>query len=179
MISAIKNTISEMMYDRGFHKMELVDDTYIVAENDQNKRTIVYFASTQRVSIKKMKHIKEIIENDEFGFCCLIIVCKGSVTSFAKQFITTDVNNLLVQIFTEKELMFNITKHSLVPKHDLLNSVEKRNVIDLYKTNLKHFPNILSGDPVSKYYAYVPGNLIKITRNSPNVGTFVTYRVVV
>lgn len=179
MTSSIKNTIFEMMRDRGFHIIEVVDDTYIIAENDHKKRTIVYLASYQRVSIKKMKHIKDIIEHDELGFYCLVIVCKGSVTSFAKQFITTDVNNIIVQIFTEKELAFNITKHFLVPKHELLNENEKRNVINMYKTKLKHFPNILTTDPVSKYYAYVPGDLIKITRNSPTVGTYISYRIVV
>jgi len=171
--------VYEMLSDRGYLNIESKEDLCIIARNNQDKRIIVYFVESVKVSVKKMKSIKDMIQNDHFGFHALILVYKSTITSFAKQFITTDVDGLLVQVFSEKELCFNITKHKLVPKHELMTDTEKHDTLSEYKTKLKNYPNILCNDPVSKYYGFVPGNLIKITRKSPTVGTFVSYRVVV
>jgi DNA-directed RNA polymerases I, II, and III subunit RPABC1 len=175
----VREVVHELLRDRGYHEIESSNETIIIARNEHSRRMLVYFVSCARVSVKKIKTIKDIIEDDEYGFFCLMIICKGSITSFAKQFITTDVNNLYVQVFSEKELSFNITKHMLVPKHELMSSDEKAHIKTIYKTKLKHFPNLLSTDPVSKYYGYLPGDLVRVTRKSPTAGMYTSYRVVV
>ena len=179
MSSSVYTVVYEMLHDRGFLEVESTEDSTIIAKNHLDQRLLVYFVSAAKVSVKKIKAIKDLIEEDSRGFYCLLLVYKGSITSFAKQFITTDVNNLLVQVFSEKELTFNITKHSLVPTHRLLSESEKQDVVKRYKTKPKHFPDLLCTDPVSKYYGFVPGNMIQITRKSPTAGTYVSYRVVV
>lgn len=176
---SVYTVVYEMLHDRGFDDIESTEDSMIIAKNHNDQRILVYFVSAAKVSVKKIKEIKDLIEEDSRDFYCLILVYKGSITSFAKQFITTDVNNVLVQVFSEKELAFNITKHSLVPAHKLLSEVEKQEVIKRYKTKSKNFPDLLCTDPVSKYHGFVPGNMIQITRKSPTAGTYVSYRVVV
>lgn len=175
----VRRVVTDMLTDRGYHHMEWPTETTMNAKNDLDQRILVYFVMSPKVSVKKIKLIKDLIEEDHEGFSCLIIVCKGSITSFAKQFITTDVNNLIVQVFSEKELSFNITKHELVPKHELLTEQETTHIKTRYKTKLKHFPNLLATDPVAKYYGYIPGSLVRITRKSPTAGEYVSYRVVV
>jgi DNA-directed RNA polymerase I, II, and III subunit RPABC1 len=169
----------EMLNDRGFVIIEVQDEISIIARNLDGRRILVYFVNTSKVSVKIMKLIKDIITDDVIGFFSLILVYKGIITSFAKQFITTDINGIIVQVFSEKELCFNVTKHILVPKHELLSREEKIDVLNLYNTKAKHFPNILCTDPVSKYYGFVPGDLIKISRNSLTVGVYVSYRFVI
>jgi DNA-directed RNA polymerase I, II, and III subunit RPABC1 len=162
----------EMLNDRGFVIIEVQDEISIIARNLDGRRILVYFVNTSKVSVN-------IITDDVIGFFSLILVYKGIITSFAKQFITTDINGIIVQVFSEKELCFNVTKHILVPKHELLSREEKIDVLNLYNTKAKHFPNILCTDPVSKYYGFVPGDLIKISRNSLTVGVYVSYRFVI
>ena len=44
---------------------------------------------------------------------------------------------------------------------------------------MKHFPLMLSSDPVARYHGLLPGAMVKITRPSPTAGECVLYRVVV
>lgn len=86
--------------------------------------------------------------------------------------------SLHVQLFLLQELQFNVSKHVLVPSHtpirdepDILRLVNSYHVKSRY-----HFPIILSSDPMARYLALMPGQLVRITRTSPNAGEYVTYR---
>jgi DNA-directed RNA polymerases I, II, and III subunit RPABC1 len=178
----VRVTLHEMLKDRGYDRIVSEDDVTIVAKrtssNDRN--VLVYFIYDAKVSVKRVKTIKEMIDNDnDIEYECLILVYKTAITTFAKQFITTDVNNLFVQAFSERELSFNVTKHHLVPKHVVLTPEEKRGVVKKYRTAMKHFPLMLSSDPVARYYGLLPGAMVKITRPSPTAGEYTLYRVVV
>jgi len=177
----VRVTLHEMLKDRGYDRVEHEDDVSIVAKktNHDNRSVMVYFIYEPKVSVKRVKNIKEMIDNDETKYECLILVYKTAITTFAKQFITTDVNDLFVQAFSERELSFNVTKHHLVPKHEVLTPEEKRNVVKKYRTPMKQFPLMLSSDPVARYYGLLPGGMVKITRPSPTAGEYTLYRVVV
>lgn len=177
----VRITLHEMLTDRGYDNIEHEDDVSIIARKTKhdNRSVIVYFIYEPKVSVKRVKSIKEAIDNDEKIYECLILVYKTAITTFAKQFITTDVNDLFVQAFSERELSFNVTKHHLVPKHRVLTSEEKRSVVKKYRTPTKQFPLMLSSDPVARYYGLLPGSMVKITRPSPTAGEYVLYRVVI
>ena len=177
----VRITLHEMLKDRGYANIEHEDDVSIVASktNQDNRNVMVYFIYEPKVSVKRVKSIKETLDNDKKMYECLILVYKTAITTFAKQFITTDVNDLFVQAFSERELSFNVTKHHLVPKHQVLTPEEKRNIVKRYRTQMKHFPLMLSSDPVARYYGLLPGAMVKITRPSPTAGECVLYRVVV
>lgn len=175
----VRLTLREMLRDRGYIRIDEENNERIVARNEKLDKVLVYFVYDTKVSVKKMKSIKEIIDEDINTYKCLILVYKSSITTFAKQFISTDVNDLNVQVFSENELSFNITKHNLVPEHQVLTPDQKRAVISKYKTGAKHFPMLLSSDPVARYYGAMPGTMMRITRKSPTAGEYVLYRVVV
>lgn len=83
-----------------------------------------------------------------------------------------------VQIFDIKELLFNITKHNLVPHHEVITNDEEINTI-LNSYHLKsryQLPLILKTDPVSRYLALKTGQIVKIVRVSPSAGEYVMYR---
>lgn len=176
---AVRQTVHEMLRDRGFDTIEHESVDRIVACSSRPERVLVYFVYDPKVSVKKMKNLREMLDEDPTRYTCLILVYKATITSFAKQFIATDVNDLNVQVFSENELSFNVTRHELVPKHEPLSAEEKAAVLRKYKTPLKHFPLMLSGDPVARYYGALPGTMMRITRASPTAGEYVLYRVVV
>ena len=176
MNAVVYKTLREMLEDRGYDHVEKEDPNTVIATNSAtNENLLAYFVIDVKVSVKKMKYIKELVENANFTH--LIIIYKSSITSFAKQFISSDLN-LYVQSFSEKELSFNITKHKLVPKHRKCSNEEKNAVLKKYKTPLKNYPVISHQDAVSRYYAFAPGDLVEITRDSPTSGIYVTYRCV-
>lgn len=83
-----------------------------------------------------------------------------------------------MQLFEIRELLFNLTKHVLVPKHEVIDNEEEiENLVKHHNIkNRHHFPLILKTDPVAKYYGIKPGSLVKITRVSPSAGEYVVYR---
>lgn len=176
---AVRLTVHEMLFDRGFDKIEMDNVDRIVASSTANgNRVLVYFVYDPKVSVKRMKNMREMLDDDPTKYTALILVYKATITSFAKQFIATDVNDLNVQVFSESELSFNVTKHELVPKHEMLSPEEKATVVRAYKTALRHFPLMLSTDPVARYYGALPGTMMRITRHSPTAGKYTLYRVV-
>ncbi len=79
----------------------------------------------------------------------------------------------------EEKEKFDITQHSLVPKHVKLSEEEKKEKLKKYKISLKQLPSILDKDPIIKLLNAIPDDVIKIIRKSPTVGESFYYRVVV
>ncbi|MGD8506316.1 MAG: DNA-directed RNA polymerase subunit H [Candidatus Bathyarchaeota archaeon] len=74
---------------------------------------------------------------------------------------------------------FNIFKHELVPKHEVVSPEKAEELLRKYRIKAHQLPRIKATDvPVIAIGAKL-GDIIKITRDSPTAGKHVTYRVVV
>jgi len=188
----IRHTVLEMLADRGhvipdeikdvshdeFNAMCDNDATefYIKGDND----IFVFFYTKQKLFGKK--ELKEIVEttketyNDEIKI--LFIVNKHNHSAVEKEISNPLYNN--VEYFTNKQMTFNITKNYLVPKHELLNTEEKAEILRKYKSKtIDIFPIMFKTDPIARYYRMKDGDLCKITRPCPTSGISVVYRGVV
>jgi DNA-directed RNA polymerase subunit H (RpoH/RPB5) len=91
-------------------------------------------------------------------------------------------HGVFIQLFNAKHLMFNVTKHEIVPTHEALDIWQHHTEIESIKrvyniSNLaKENPAIGLGDPVAKFIGLRRGQLCKITRVNPSSGTYITYR---
>ena len=74
---------------------------------------------------------------------------------------------------------FDITKHSLVPKHVKLSEEEKQELLKKHSLNLSQLPMILFSDAAIQNLKPEVGDVIKIIRDSPTDVESVFYRVVV
>jgi DNA-directed RNA polymerases I, II, and III subunit RPABC1 len=82
------------------------------------------------------------------------------------------------EIFLFNELVFNRTKHRLVPKHVLLNETEKKEVLTTYDCRDTQIPRMVTTDFLARYYGAKAGDMFKIYRPSPSSGVYITYRVI-
>ena len=74
---------------------------------------------------------------------------------------------------------FDITRHDIVPKHELLNDKEKEEVLKTFGIVLRQLPRILDTDPMVKILNAKIGDVVKITRKSETAGEAVYYRVII
>ena len=73
---------------------------------------------------------------------------------------------------------FDIQKHKLVPKHEIMTEEEISKEFSDVDYKFKDLPKIKVNDPVAESIGAKPGDILRITRESQTAGVFVTYRIV-
>ena len=74
---------------------------------------------------------------------------------------------------------FDVFESNLVPKHEVLNEDEKRDLLAQYKIEPKQLPRIKANDPVSKKLGAKKGDVLRVLRKSPTAGDYNYFRIVV
>ncbi|KAK1412178.1 hypothetical protein QVD17_33202 [Tagetes erecta] len=146
--------------------------------SNRSKKILVVFSGPEEINKAKAKHILVSILSKESSQALhrIIIVLGGKMNHFARsEFEQFEVK---VEIFPITELFVNITKHVTMPKHEILTTEEKDQL--LMKLNLadNQLPYMMESDAIARYYGLEKKQLIKITYNSEMTGSFVTYRIV-
>jgi DNA-directed RNA polymerase subunit H (RpoH/RPB5) len=136
-----------------------------------NKVKIVYSLSSK----SKWVELKKLFEDSE-PMDLYILVAKEKLSQNNSKMLTTLKVNL--QIFDIKQLQFNISKHVLVPKHDIIrDEKEIKSIIERFSLKSKYqLPIILKTDAMAKYLGLKNGDIVRITRDSPTSGEYVIYR---
>jgi len=147
-----------------------------------DKLKIIYnMASKIKIQdIRKFINTDEEIEKNDINKTIIFISKEKLTTNNLKSF-NEYKNKVNLQFFYIKELLFNIYRHQLVPKHDVISSNDEiKQIMDKYLIKNKfQFPLILHTDPVCKYLNIKSNSLVKITRPSPTSGEYILYRYVV
>ncbi|MCW3133125.1 MAG: DNA-directed RNA polymerase subunit H [Methanophagales archaeon] len=72
-----------------------------------------------------------------------------------------------------------ILEHKLVPKHEVMEESEVKELLDTYKIKKEQIPKIKLSDAVIKEIKAEVGDVVKITRESRTAGKFLAYRLVI
>lgn len=194
----IRKTVLEMLKDRNYtvpeseyinfddfsmkfknKNLDIFIDNNQSNNEDNNQKIYVYFhnenKTLSKVDLKNL--LNKIIEtySDEEIKLIVLLKEKGNGSIF-KEIAKEIYKN--VEIFMNKNMIYNVTHHEFVPKHIILSKEEENEVLDKYSTTLNKLPKILKNDPVAKYYGMKPNQICKIIRKSPEVGDYVYYRIV-
>ena len=95
--------------------------------------------------------------------------------SMLEGYLTT--SNVFIQIFSLDNLLFNITKHELVPKMRIINPEESASVLERFSAKPSQMPQILKSDPQAKFLGVRKGDMCEIIRPSETAGYSYTYRM--
>lgn len=120
----------------------------------------------------KINDLKKLI-NDEDR---ILIVFKEKINNLnIKNLKEYEAN---IEIFLIKELLINISKHILVPKHEIVTDQEIiSKIVSQFQLKSKtQLPIIQRTDPMARYLDIKTGEIVKITRNSPSAGEAIIYR---
>ena len=165
------NMADIMIKQRGYHRSLLLNEHKVVIylNPDNKKYLMLYKFIIDRFNVSQYKNVISLITNieKEVGMIKIqnnIIIYSDSITPMAKKYADNYKVNLELELFCITELQYNITKHRLVPTHIRLNTEETK----LFKQtfSVSNIPTILTKDPISKFYNYKVGDIIKIIRNN-------------
>lgn len=191
----VRRTILEMLTDRGYNvdQYKLSDyqtfckdftnclkDTNIlriIAYKKETKEPIlVHFSDEEKMSLKNLKYFLENTISQNIRN--IIIVLKIGISHSANKF-AQECENLEICTFKEEDLLFNRTKHELVPKHRIISVEEKENLMKEKMLTEESMPKILSTDPIAKYLGARKGDVIEILRPSETVGITKFWRITI
>ncbi len=82
-----------------------------------------------------------------------------------------------IEIFFLKEVQYNVTKHHMVPKHEVIKNDKHAEILQTYGLQSKtQLPLLLTSDPVVRFIGGREGDIIKVTRMPQHVGEHILYR---
>jgi DNA-directed RNA polymerase subunit H (RpoH/RPB5) len=156
-------TLTKMLSNRGFFEKE--KDIF---QNDKEELLKIFYCIHMKVNIEIVKNYLQNLE--ELGIYHCIIVYNQMITSSTKK-IFENMIQFEFEIFHLDELQYDLTEHILYYPHIKLKNEEKQQIS---KNIIKHLPIILQTDPVSRYFHFKKGDIIKIIRK----GSIIVYRIV-
>ena len=191
------NTIKQISKDRGFthvNEYELIKDSdlkYLINEKKleliakkNNNKDIFYakfllFCKVKPSTIKEIvNEINDIFKDKNINHLEIILIIQFKPNNSIRK-LEKEYNDFDLQIMWCKQLQFNITKHMLVPNHIKLDEDEENFIIQKYNLKSKfQLPLILKNDPISRYYNYQSGDIIKIIKDYNNTNFTTSYRCV-
>jgi len=158
----------EMFIQRGYKILEK-DDERILALKDDNTQICAFLSVlNSKFNVDKIQECIALMKQMDVYHG--IIVYKDTVTPIAKK-VVEESKEILIELFNEEELQYNITKHYLVPKHEILYKKDSTEAKEFKKNK---YPIISKKDPVSRFYGYNIGDVIMVTRKNGQI----MYRIV-
>ena len=171
--------LSEMTEQRGYKREEDEEEfhspnggnTDLFFYRKKNGEKMVLFKNlVEKLNIAELKNCIGIMTKLEIKHC--IIVHEGQTTPAVRTVIEKSPEiGLIIELFNVGDLQFNITKHILVPKHEVLEEKEAKIFKKKYGSNI---PVLLKSDPISRFYDFRRGDVVRITRKSG----VIAYRIV-
>ncbi|KAJ0961371.1 hypothetical protein J5N97_009170 [Dioscorea zingiberensis] len=191
-----RRTLLEMLFDRGYAvsvtqmAMTLSEFRETYGENpdldrlripasllsNPSKKLLVIFCGPERVKISNIRGFHNHLVQENLSR--MILVLQNKVTSKAREAIK-EIFTFKVETFNITELLVNITKHVLKPKHDILTEEEKKALLEKYNVEETQLPRMLHTDAIARYYGLEKGQVVKVTYDGELTGNHVTYRCVV
>jgi DNA-directed RNA polymerase I, II, and III subunit RPABC1 len=189
----VRKTSIEMLEDRGYEVSD--EDKNMNYEDFTNRleENAIQLIAVYRSNPIKMAYVAFILDAKSFSKKDLVAL----KATMDEKYVANEVTVIIVQdkqtpqiakelqndeyklyeIFSMKNLMFNITHHEIVPKHILLTHEEVDLILKKYQTTRAQLPKLLTTDPVAKYYGMKAGDVCKIIRQSPMTGESYYYRI--
>ena len=157
----------EMLKQREYDILES-DTEKIIGKNSKDEKICVILSVIPKFNVERIEQCISFVNELEIKHA--ICIYSDNITSVAKTMIEKMVD-MKIELFNVEELQFNITKHRLVPEHVKISSEEVS--IIKKEVGLK-FASLLKADPITRFYGYEKGDIIKISRKNG----VVTYRIV-
>lgn len=108
----------------------------------------------------------------------MLVVLADPLNQIVSRQMASAFRDIDFELWSAHELRVNFSRHTLVPRHELLE--DESEVLRAYHLKSSMLlPLISASDMMARYLNAKPGQIMRITRNSPSAGVYVVYRRVV
>lgn len=143
--------------------------------SDPSSKVKVVFCPPGPVKIAAIRLIYTEVKDENLSR--LILILQGKIMSTTRESIK-EIFRFKVDTFQITELLVNITKHVLKPKHEVLTAEGKAKLLKEYNVVDSQLPRMLENDAVARYYGLGKGTVVKVIYDSELTGNHVTYRCI-
>lgn len=162
-------------------------DTYTHAE--KNGKFFVFYAGSNQDPTKKIRSVQQVVIQSFIAslqvpgtsYHGALIIAETNLGPKAQSDLN-GIKSVPVQVILEDNMTYNVTRHTWVPRHELLSKFEMEKVLSEAHVTTNQFPMITDKDPVIAYYGWTKG-LVRIYRDDSNIPCLtpesVQYRVIV
>lgn len=184
--------LQELMADRGYVSVTSVrvgsDPLHLCSARDASGSVVAVFLTNEnKTGVKTVRKLRE--EGAKQGARRVILLCPDGLTPFAvREVRATQPSDAqgrhpseacYLEVFKKHELAFNVTKHALVPRHRIVPSSEKKQLLADLACKAGALPKIKEGDPVVRYLGCPVGTVLAIERTIGQLEPETYYRIVV
>lgn len=157
-------TLDEMFTQRGYFQIKETHEfpNFLRVATHTKGKVYVFANFIEKISVNLFKECLSFLDENNSTHC--IIITSEGITPCVKKIIDNSYN-IRIEVFSEDELGYNVTKHCLVPKHEVASAEE----IAELKKHLPNLPIILHKDPVIRFLGFEKKQVVKITRKSGSV----------
>lgn len=156
----IEKICYSMLKKRGYTNIETDENDKIIGEHKDGDNICIFLNMIDKL---KIKMLNEYMTNaNDLNIKHFIIIYTNCVTSCTMKVIQKSKDiGLTIETFYYKSLLYDVTEHRLVPKHEKLSLDEAKEITTKFGTKI---PVIKNCDVIARFYNYSHGDIIKITR---------------
>ncbi len=150
------------------------DIVSFIVETPRKENALIWCVLTEgAVGVQYINKLSKAMKEAEIDKG--IVITSGRYTHAAK----VNANRNRIELISSIFPSFNLFEHTLVPKHEILSPEEQKKVLMEYRVRPYQMPQIRSSDPAAKAIGAEPGDIVRIIRESPTAGKYVSYRYVI
>lgn len=161
-------TLVEMLHDRGYRlrvdfdetERDLLVECALVGENAAGRLIGVHFCTENKMSVGALRSVRSVLDELE-RLDAIVVVQQTGITPYA---LKEQAQEHRIESFMAHELMFNVTRHEVVPPHRALDRAEARAMLEHFRIKRSQLPLLPTTDPVARYYGWRPGTVVRIDR---------------
>jgi len=173
-------TLKEMLHDRNIDtsSLDAISNTELEIMNKVNPIFSIPVNANLHIVYHmhqkfKLLELKKIIDPERKP----IFIFKEKINTLNIKNLKQETGESGMEIFEMKDILINISKHQLVPKHEIMSEADVKSLLDMYQLKQRSMlPIISKSDPMARYLDVKSGDIVKVTRPSLSAGEAIVYR---
>ena len=145
---------------------------YYLSRGDE-RHVMLCIIGQKTLGIAYVRELKELVDREAAAKG--IMVGDGKYTYSARN----TSNKMGIELIPPTLPTFDLFKHELVPRHEILTEEERREVLKRFHAEPYQFPWIKASDPIAILLGAEPGDIIRVIGESATAGRSESYRYVV